>query len=136
MISKLSILEEENRDRHLLDFITEMYAYDDGGVLFKPTRAAQVQFRDTQEQSLSYFVGGSLPEDHGFALRPWSHVRFENHGIRIEGGMALVMGNYYFTDANSGQETKVEFTLGIRRADDGRPVIFLHYSSLPYAPEK
>lgn len=116
--------------------ITEMYAYEEGGVLFKPTKAARVQFRDTQDQALSYFVGGSIPEDHGFALRPWSHVRFDNHRIMIDGGLAFVMGNYYFTDANSGQETKVEFTLGIGRADDSRPVIFLHHSSLPYAPEK
>lgn len=114
------------------DMITEMYAYDDGGVLFKPTRAAKVQFRDTKEQALSYFVGGSIAEDHGFALSPWSHIRFENHRIILEEGMALVMGNYFFTEANSGQEMKVEFTLGIKRADDGHPVICLHHSSLPY----
>lgn len=118
--------------RKARDMITEMYAYDDGGVLFKPTRAAQVQFRDTKEQALSYFVGGGIAEDHGFALSPWSNIRFDNHRIILEEGLALVMGNYFFTAADSGHEMKVEFTLGIKRADDGRPVIFLHHSSLPY----
>jgi hypothetical protein len=72
----------------------------------------------------------------GFALQPWSHVRFDNQRTMIEGGLAFVMSNHSFTDANSGQETKEEFTFGIKRADDGCPVIFLHQSSLPYAPEK
>ena len=137
-IVDIGIMYRANGDcrRAAQEMISEMYAYEEGGVLFKPTKAVHVQFRDTQEQALSYFVGGCIPEDHGFALQPWSHVRFDNHRIMIEGGLAFVMGNYSFTDANSGQETKVEFTFGLKRADDGRPVIFLHHSSLPYAPEK
>jgi len=118
------------------DMINELYAYHHGQVLFKPTKAAKVQFRETKEQALSYFVGGSIPEDNGFALTPWSNVRFENHQMEIEEGLAVVMGNYYFTNANTGEEVQAEFTLGIRRAKDGRPVIFLHHSSIPYSPEK
>ncbi|MGM0760664.1 MAG: hypothetical protein ACQEUB_13295 [Thermodesulfobacteriota bacterium] len=118
------------------DMLNVMYAFDQGGVLFKPTKATEVQFRETQEQALSYFVGGSISEDSGFALQPWSHVRFENHKIKMDTGLAIAMGNYYFTAAETGEEVQVEFTLGIRSADDGRPVIFLHHSSLPYQPEK
>jgi hypothetical protein len=117
------------------EMIAQMYGYDDGPVLFKPTKAADDQFRETADQALSYFVGGSVPEDHGFAIQPWSAVRFENHEMVLSSDMALAMGNYYFTDANTGKAVKVEYTLGIRRAAaDGRPVIFLHHSSLPFQP--
>jgi|GEM_PF-204672 len=115
--------------------IAQMYGYDDGPVLFKPTKAAADQFRETACQALSYFVGGSVPEDHGFALQPWSDVRFENHDVVIQNNVAVAMGNYYFTDAGTGKVVKVEYTMGIRRAEaDGRPVIFLHHSSLPFQP--
>ncbi len=116
------------------EMIAKMYGYDDGPVLFKPTKAAADQFRETADQALSYFVGGSVPEDHGFAIQPWSEVRFENHDVVIQNNMAVAMGNYYFTDANTGDVIKVEYTLGIKRCEDGRPVIFLHHSSLPFQP--
>lgn len=115
--------------------IDRMYGYDNGKVLFKPTKATEDQFRESKEQALSYFVGGSNPEDHGFAIQPWSKVRFENQDIVIDKDSAMAMGNYYFTDAKTGKEVKVEFTFGIKRANDGRPVIFLHHSSLPYQPQ-
>jgi hypothetical protein len=116
------------------EMIAQMYGYDEGPVLFKPTKAAVDQFRETADQALSYFVGGGVPEDHGFAVQPWSAVRFENHEMVLDPDMAVAMGNYYFTDAGTGNEVKVEFTLGIKRAKDSRPVIFLHHSSLPYQP--
>ena len=115
--------------------IDHMYGYDEGKVLFKPTKAAQDQFREDKEQALSYFVGGSNSEDHGFAIQPWSKVRFENQSIVIDKDSAIAMGNYYFTDAKTDKEVKVEFTFAIKRANDGRPVIFLHHSSLPYQPQ-
>lgn len=114
--------------------VDRLYDYDDGKVLFKPTKAAEDQFRESKEQALSYFVGGSNPEDHGFAIQPWSKVRFQDQDMVIDRDSAMVMGNYYFTDAKTGKEVKVEFTFGIKRANDGRPVIFLHHSSLPYQP--
>lgn len=115
--------------------IDKLYAYADGGVLFKPTKAAQDQFRETKDQALSYFVGGSNPEDHGFALQPWSKVKFaDDEQIIIDSDSAVAMGNYYFTDSTSGKEVKVEFTFGYKRAKDDRLVIFLHHSSLPYQP--
>jgi hypothetical protein len=115
--------------------IEKLYGYNDGEVLFKPTKAAEDQFREDKEQALSYFVGGNNPEDHGFAIQPWSNVRFENHNIVTDKDSAIAMGNYYFTDAKTKKEVKVEFTFGIKRAWDGRPVIFLHHSSLPYQPK-
>ena len=110
-----------------------LYGYDAGPVLFKPTKAAEDQFRETEEQALSYFVKGIVPEDKGFAINPWTNVRFDNHQIVLDGPMAIAMGNYYFTDPK-GTETKVEYVFGYKKADDGRVLITLHHSSLPYAP--
>jgi len=43
------------------------------------------------------------------------------------------MGNYYFTCATTGEVTKVEYTFGYTRCDDGNVRICLHHSSVPYA---
>jgi len=119
-----------------LQLLNRLYAYDEGKVIFKPTKAAVDEFRETKEQALSYFVTGQVAEDHGFALQPWSKVRFENHQIVINADTAEAMGVYFFTDAKTGTETKVDFTFGYKRAKaDGHLVIFLHHSSLPYEPK-
>ncbi|OYY74090.1 MAG: hypothetical protein B7Y40_06660 [Gammaproteobacteria bacterium 28-57-27] len=116
--------------------LDQLYGYGHGKVLFKPTKAAYDQFRETKAEAMSYFVGGENPEDHGFALQPWSAVRFENNGIVIDADAdtAEAMGNYFFTDAKTGNEVKVEYTFAYKRLKDGRVVIFLHHSSLPYQP--
>lgn len=116
--------------------VDELYAYDEGTVLFKPTKAAQEQFRLTKQEAASYFVTGIVPEDHGFAIQPWSKVRFENAGTIIDCNYALAMGNYYFTDANTGKEAKAEFTFGYRKSKDGKLLIDLHHSSFPYHSSK
>ncbi len=116
--------------------VDTLYGYDEGKVLFKPTLASEGQFRLTEEDAVSYFVKGKIAEDKGFALRPWSKVRFENAGVSVGCSDAVTMGNYYFTDANTGEETKVEYTFGYRRNDDGKLLIDLHHSSLPFVPAK
>ena len=116
--------------------VDALYGYAEGPVLFKPTKASEKQFRLTREEAVSYFVTGAVPEDHGFAIQPWSAVRFENAGFVIDGGSAIAMGNYYFTDANTGTEAKVEFTFGYFRDGQGRLRINLHHSSFPYVPEE
>ncbi|MEM6751576.1 MAG: hypothetical protein AAF630_01090 [Cyanobacteria bacterium P01_C01_bin.38] len=114
--------------------VDNLYGYDEGKVLFKPTLASEGQFRLTEEDAVSYFVKGKIAEDTGFALRPWSKVRFENAGISVGCNDAVTMGNYYFTDANTGKETKVEYTFGYRQNNDGKLMIDLHHSSLPFEP--
>ena len=114
--------------------VDTLYAYDEGTVLFKPTKAAAQQFRLTESDAISYFVTGVVPEDHGFALQPWSAVRFENAGILIDADSAVAMGNYFFTDANTGKEAKVEFTFGYVRGADGKLLINVHHSAFPYQP--
>jgi len=116
--------------------IDRWYGYDLGPVLFKPTLAAEKQFRTTRCGALSYFVAGNpdYPEDHGFALKPWSRVRWESAGIRLSGPVALAMGNYYFTPAAGGDEVKVEYSFAYVRGADGNLKIVLHGSHLPYRP--
>lgn len=116
------------------DHINDLYAYDLSLVLFKPTLASDEQFRASFDGALSYFVGGnpSYPEDKGFAIRPWTQVRWENAGITNNScSMAVAMGNYYFTPAE-GEETKVEYTLGYIKDTAGALRIVVHKSSLPY----
>lgn len=38
----------------------ELYGYEHGNVLFKPTKAAEVPFRPKGSDAMSYFVGGSV----------------------------------------------------------------------------
>ncbi len=114
--------------------VDTLYGFDEGTVLFKPTKASKKQFRLTEEDALSYFVTGIVHEDHGFAIQPWSKVRFENSGIIIDTDSAIAMGNYYFTDAKTGKEGKVEFTFGYFKDENGKLLINVHHSSYPYDP--
>ena len=115
------------------EHINTHYAYEDGmEVLFKPTLAAEDQFRGTFEEALSYFVGTEGTEDGGFAIAPYSNVRWENEGTIVDGDSAMAMGNYYFTGPD-GNETKVEYTFGYTKNDAGEVVINLHHSSLPFS---
>ena len=118
------------------DFLSNHYAFDSGEVLFKPTKCSVEQFRPTQLEALSYFIAGdnrSCNEDGGFALNPWTKVRFENAGMVLDENRALAMGNYFFTDLASGAEVKVEYTFGYKLVD-GNLKIDLHHSSFPYNP--
>ncbi|HHQ69544.1 MAG TPA: hypothetical protein ENM98_04470 [Halothiobacillaceae bacterium] len=113
------------------EHIATLYAYEQGPVLFKPTKAAVEQFRGSHEDALSYFVTGHIEEDSGFALAPYTKVRFENADIITSCDYALAMGNYYFT-TTEGEEVKVEFSFGYILDEDDNLRINLHHSSLPY----
>ncbi|MDC3388651.1 hypothetical protein OAX11_03965 [Flavobacteriaceae bacterium] len=116
-----------------LDFLNNLYAFDEGQVVFKPTKCANEQFRPTKESALSYFIAGdnrACEEDKGFAIQPWTKVRFENAGFILEENRAIAMGNYFFTDLE-GNEAKVEYTFGYKLINDELK-IDLHHSSFPY----
>ena len=52
------------------DHINNLYAYEMPSLLFKPTLAAEEQFRRDFDWALSYFVAmGHVPEDTGFAIK-------------------------------------------------------------------
>ena len=119
------------------EFIQDMYGFDLGSVLFKPTLASESQFRNSFDAAKSYFIGGNpaYPEDKGFAIKPYTAVKFNNIGIINNNcRMAIAMGNYYFTPAGSTEEVKVEYTFAYVKDRSGKLRIATHQSSLPYVP--
>ena len=117
------------------EFLDKLYSFENGSVLFKPTKCAAEQFRPTKAEATSYFIAGddrACEEDKGFAINPWTKVRFENAGFILEEDRAIAMGNYFFTDLND-TEAKVEFTFGYKLID-GKLKIDLHHSSFPFNP--
>ena len=128
--------EEGDYRARAQEHIATHYAYtDDSTILFKPTLAAVDQFRETNEEALSYFVGTEGTEDGGFAIAPYTAVRWENNGTVIDedGDMAVAMGNYFFTGTD-GNETKVEYSFAYEKDAEGNLKIVLHHSSLPFDP--
>ena len=116
-------------------FLEDLYNFQNGTVLLKPTKCANEQFRASKKEALSYFIAGenrACQEDKGFAIQPWTNVRFENTGMILENDRAIAMGNYFFTDTE-GNEAKVEYTFGYKLID-GNLRIDLHHSSFPFHP--
>ena len=136
-VVKIGSLKDERNEceRYTSEFLDKLYAFELGTVLFKPTKCSDEQFRPTKEKAISYFIAGdhrTCGEDKGFAIQPWTKVRFENTDFIYEEARAIAMGNYYFTGID-GSETKVEFTFGYKLID-GKLKIDLHHSSFPYNP--
>ena len=70
------------------NFLDEMYDFENNQLLFKPTKASNIQFRNTKEMALSYFIAGDnreCDEDQGFALSKWSKITFENRWSKTSG---------------------------------------------------
>ncbi|MFZ4547538.1 MAG: hypothetical protein ACOYN4_08890 [Bacteroidales bacterium] len=137
-IVKIGKVHLENGDYKTAatEHINEFYNYQEGTVLFKPTLVSVKQFRTDFQGALSYFVGGdeNYLEDHGFAIKPWISVRWENIGTKIIGNMAIAMGNYYFTPAKGGDDVKVEYSFAYTKNKAGKLKIIQHDSHVPYAP--
>ena len=136
-VIKVGSLQDKRSECELAagEFADKIYAFEDGPVLFKPTKCAKEQFRPTKAMAASYFIAGdnrACKEDSGFAINPWTNVRFENHGFILEEKRAIAMGNYFFTDLD-GKEVKVEYTFGYKLIK-GQLKIDLHHSSFPYNP--
>ena len=114
------------------NFLDEMYDFENNQLLFKPTKASSIQFRNTKEMAMSYFIAGEnreCGEDDGFALSKWNKITFENNQINVQGNLGFAMGNYLFE--NESTKIKVEFSFGYREINDSVK-IFLHHSSIPY----
>ena len=125
--------DDYSRAKNLtLELMYQLYDFRDGKVQFKPTKASDKQFRNDEDSALSYFIGAdkNFPEDSGFAMSQWKNIEFKNDSINIYEDVAIVMGNYFFTDG-SGAKTKVEYTFGYIKRDKSLKII-LHHSSLPY----
>ena len=127
--------ERHNCEKFTNEFLDSLYAFNTGAVSFKPTKCETEQFRPTKPEALSYFIAGedrACEEDKGFAIQPWTKVRFENSTLILEENRAIAMGNYFFTDLD-GNEAKVEYTFAYKLID-GALKIDVHHSSFPYNP--
>ena len=127
--------DRSNCESFTSKFLDKLYAFENGPVLFKPTKCSLEQFRPNKAKATSYFIAGedrSCKEDKGFAINPWTKVRFENSNFILEDNRAIAMGNYFFTDLE-GNEAKVEYTFGYK-VSNGELKIDLHHSSFPYNP--
>ena len=135
-VVKIGALKHDRKEceKFASEFLDNLYAFNKGKVLFKPTKCEKEQFRPTKSEALSYFISGddrACDEDKGFAIQPWTKVRFENTGFILEIDRAISMGNYFFTDLD-GNEAKVEYTFGYKSIN-GNLKIDLHHSSFPYS---
>ena len=127
---------ELSNDRDSLESFTSSFLdkiYDfDNQVLFKPTKAANEQFRNSKGSAFSYFIAGDdreCLEDNGFALSNWTEILFDNSNIIINEDIAIAMGNYTFK--NEAIKIKVEYSFVYKNYGDEIKII-LHHSSLPY----
>lgn len=119
--------------------VEKFYDYDNPETVvgFKPTLSTTVPFRRTKEGAISYFVGGDANEngsaehDHGFALKPWTKVRFVNNAVNVIENIATAVGTYYFTDKNDN-DTEVYYSFVYRKNEKGELKIIVHTSFLPY----
>ena len=113
------------------DFLDKIYDFNNQ-VLFKPTKAANEQFRNSKGSAFSYFIAGDnreCQEDNGFALSNWTEILFDNSNIIINEDIAIAMGNYTFK--NEAIKIKVEYSFVYKNYGDEIKII-LHHSSLPY----
>ena len=134
-VVKIGTLKEqrESCEKFTSEFLDSNYAFETGEVSFKPTKCEIEQFRPTKPEATSYFIAGKnrvCKEDKGFAIQPWTKVRFENSNLILEEKRAIAMGNYFFTDLE-GNEAKVEYTFGYKLVNDTLK-IDVHHSSFPY----
>jgi hypothetical protein len=112
-------------------FLNSLYAFKFSDVLFKPTLASEKPFRTNLRDALSYFVGGHINEDQGFAIRPWTEVRFSSPHISIYKDTAIAMGDYFFISNTDTQALKAQYTFGYIKGLKCGLMINVHHSSLP-----
>ena len=108
------------------DFLDKIYDFDNQ-VLFKPTKAANEQFRNSKGSAYSYFIAGDnreCQEDNGFALSNWTEVLFDNSNIIINEDIAIAMGNYTFKYESSN--IKFEYSFVYKNYGDEIKIILHH----------
>ncbi|MEC9415480.1 MAG: phosphoribosyl-AMP cyclohydrolase [Pseudomonadota bacterium] len=120
--------EERNYEETAKKFIERHYAFDDGGILFKPTFTREVIFRHNIDDALSYFVSGKISEDSGFAIKPWEKISASEINILNEDNLCAVMGILNLKPLGSENETKIAFTFVLAKVK-GELKIKIHHSS-------
>ena len=88
---------EKNLDKLVSELLHDVYAFNQGDVLFKPTLAKEEQFRSKKEEFVSYFFrqNNVCKEDTGFAIKNWKSIKFENYKVVENNDNLFAMGNYF-----------------------------------------
>ena len=114
-----------------IKFIKNHYLFETEDVLFKPTMTKRVLFRNDQNSALSYFIGGSIPEDNGFAIKPWKAIDTQEINNIIEKNLIVTMGVFNFTEFDTNERTKVVFTFILKSTDNVLKIKIHHSSIIP-----
>ena len=115
-------------NQRAVNFLSTHYAFDEMDVLFKPTFTKQAVFRNNIKDALSYFVGGDISEDNGFALKPWEDIQLEELNLLLKRDLTAAMGTLNFKAYDSEESTLVAFTFIFVTVDEGLK-IQVHHSS-------
>jgi len=107
-------------------FLKTHYLFETESVLFKPTLTREEIFRNSFDRALSYFIGGNIDEDKGFAIQEWKSIDTDQINILIEGVLIIAMGVLSF---KSDEVLKVAFTFILKESNSGLK-IKAHHSSL------
>ena len=107
-------------------FLKTHYLFETESVLFKPTLTREVIFRNSFDRALSYFVGGDIDEDKGFAIQEWKSINTDQINILIEDLLIIAMGVLSF---KSDEVLKVAFTFILKESNSDLK-IKVHHSSL------
>ena len=116
------------------DFLDDVYGFELGPVLFKPTLSGGAQtFRPTKDGALSYFVGHdpTYPSDSGFGIKSWHEVSSETCAAYFDQDVAMRMG-WVTLISKDGHSITVDKSWGYKKTENGALKIVLHHSSLPY----
>ncbi len=114
--------------KEALKFIKNHYLFETENVLFKPTLTKKTLFRNDLDSALSYFIGGTLPEDSGFALKPWKSIKISETNNLIEDNLIVVMGVFDFITHDTNEIIQVAFTFFLKTIE-GNLKIKIHHSS-------
>ena len=121
-------LENGDYKKSAEKFVETHYAFDSESVLFKPTFTKEVIFRNSKDKALSYFIGGNIDEDHGFALKPWEKISIDELNILEENELKISMGIFKLKPVNKKEIISVAFTFVLTENNDTLK-IKVHHSS-------
>ena len=107
-------------------FLETHYLFKTESVLFKPTLTREEIFRNSFDRALSYFIGGDIDEDKGFAIQEWKSIDTDQINILIEDELIIAMGVLSFI---SDEVLKVAFTFMLKECNSDLK-IKVHHSSL------
>ena len=107
-------------------FLEKHYLFKTESVLFKPTLTLEEIFRNSFDRARSYFIGGDIDEDKGFAIQEWKSIDTDQINILIEDELIIAMGVLSF---KSDEVLKVAFTFMLKESNSNLK-IKVHHSSL------